>query len=42
MIYYIISAYATYNSIKNTIEMINNITYVIDIIRSSKIAKKYL
>ena len=42
MIYFIISAYTTYKTLKNTIEIINNIAYVVNIVRASKIARKYL
>jgi hypothetical protein len=42
MIYFIIGAYTTYKTIKNTIEIINNITYAVNIIRASKLARKYL
>lgn len=42
MYYYILSAYTAYKTIQKTIEIANNVIYVINIVRASRIARKYL
>jgi hypothetical protein len=42
MINLIISAYALYKTLETTYKVINNTIYVVNVIRASKIARKYL
>jgi hypothetical protein len=42
MYYYILSAYTAYKTIEKTIEIANNVIYIINIVRASQIARKYL
>lgn len=42
MYYYILDAYTAYKTIEKTIQIINNVVYVVNIIRASQIARKYL